>query len=29
MLALVYMAITAVIVVIFRWFEGRVPSRTA
>ncbi|MEY4872167.1 MAG: hypothetical protein RLZZ563_1497 [Pseudomonadota bacterium] len=29
MLALVYMAITAVIVLIFRWFEGRVPSRTA
>lgn len=29
MLALVYMAITAVIVLIFRWFERRVPSRTA
>lgn len=29
MLALVYMAITAIIVSIFRWFERRVPSRTA
>ena len=29
LLALVYMAITGVIVLIFRWFEGRVPNRTA
>jgi polar amino acid transport system permease protein len=29
LLAVVYMAITGVIVLIFRWFEGRVPQRTA
>ena len=29
MLALVYMLITAVIVLLFRWFESRLPSRTA
>jgi polar amino acid transport system permease protein len=29
MLAIVYLAITAVIVTLFRWFERRIPSRTA
>jgi polar amino acid transport system permease protein len=29
LLAVVYMLITAVIVLIFRWFEGRLPTRTA
>ncbi len=29
MLALIYLAITGVIVALFRWFEGRVPTRTA
>ena len=29
MLALVYMAITGIIVLMFRWFENRVPTRTA
>ncbi|MGV8954587.1 MAG: ABC transporter permease [Cypionkella sp.] len=29
LLALVYMAITAIIVLLFRWFESRFPSRTA
>jgi polar amino acid transport system permease protein len=29
LLAAVYMAITGVIVLIFRWFEGRVPQRVA
>ena len=28
MLALIYLAITGVIVALFRWFEGRVPART-
>ena len=29
LLAVVYMAITAVIVLVFRWFESRLPTRTA
>lgn len=29
LLALIYMCITAVIVLVFRWFESRLPTRTA
>ena len=29
LLAVIYMAITAVIVLLFRWFESRTPTRTA
>jgi polar amino acid transport system permease protein len=29
MLALVYLAITGIIVALFTWFERRLPSRTA